>query len=512
MPDKVVLSHRRPFKEPPLSLRDVLAVFFRQRRLFLISFAGILTAALCYTFWSTPYRADMKVLVRRTRLDPPMSAQPSERAEFARDDITEEELNSEVELLKNFEILRKVVLATNLAAPPSDWLGRWRREDEEVRLARAVRRLAKRLQVEPIRKTRMIAVTYHSSDPALAARVLSSLASVYMEKHLEVQRPSGEFRFFEQQAEEYARQLDAAESKLLDLNNKGVVAASLERDLALQKLSEAEANYRQIPVAISETEQRIRQLKAQLQSLPERTTTQVSTADNQQLLQHLKSTLLTLQLKRTELLTKFQPTYRLVQEVDQQIAETREAITAEQSAPARQETTDRDPNRAWAEAELQKSQVELDALTARAAAAGSVVLHYGEAVRKLGRDSLEQQDLARNAKVAEENYLLYVRKREEARIGDALDQRGILNVAIVQEPRIPALPERSPLTTAIAGFLAACVISTSLAFTFDYLDPSFRTPREITGLLNAPVLASLPRDLAPAFPSTFPVRKRATDQ
>ena len=37
----------------------------------------------------------------------------------------------------------------------------------------------------------------------------------------------------------------------------------------------------------------------------------------------MKSKLLELQLKRTELLTKFEPSYRLVQEVDQQIAETK---------------------------------------------------------------------------------------------------------------------------------------------------------------------------------------------
>ncbi len=370
MPDEVVVRHKRTVREPVPSLRDLVAVLFRQRRLVLISFALVFASALLYAFWSPLYCAEMKVLVRRGRLDPPMTAQPTAVSGFTRNDITEEELNSEVELLNNFDLLRKAVLAANLQrAENSIWRGR--RQDEEVRIARAVRRLAKRLHVEPVRKTRTIAVTYRSSDPAQAASVLSSLAAIYLEKHLEVQRPSGEFRFFEQQTERYGRELGAAEGRLLDLNNQGIVAATLERDLALQKLSDSEANYRQIPVAIAETEQRIRKLETQLRSLPERTTTQVSTSDNQQLLEHLKTTLLTLQLKRTELLTKFQPTYRLVQEVDQQIAETKEAIRAEHLAPARQETTDKDPNRVWAEAELEKAQVELSGLTARAAAAGA---------------------------------------------------------------------------------------------------------------------------------------------
>jgi capsular polysaccharide biosynthesis protein len=44
------------------------------------------------------------------------------------------------------------------------------------------------------------------------------------------------------------------------------------------------------------------------------------------------------------------------------------------------------------------------------------------------------------------------------------------------------------------GLLAATVVSTSLAFVRDYLDPAFRTPDEVVAFLDAPVLASLPRD------------------
>ena len=39
-----------------------------------------------------------------------------------------------------------------------------------------------------------------------------------------------------------------------------------------------------------------------------------------------------------------------------------------------------------------------------------------------------QQNLMQDAKTQEQNYLLYERKREEARISNALDQGGILNV------------------------------------------------------------------------------------
>ncbi len=157
--------------------------------------------------------------------------------------------------------------------------------------------------------------------------------------------------------------LEEAASRLIQFTrDQNVVSAGLERDISLQKLSEADANKQQTHVAISETIKRIRALEWTLKGLPERTTTQLRSSDNPQLLEKMKSKLLELELKRTELLTKFEPSFRLVQEVDQQIAETKSSLAAEDRAPVREETTEQDPNHEWAKAELVKSQVELSAM------------------------------------------------------------------------------------------------------------------------------------------------------
>jgi uncharacterized protein involved in exopolysaccharide biosynthesis len=112
---------------------------------------------------------------------------------------------------------------------------------------------------------------------------------------------------------------------------------------------------------------------------------------------------------------------------------------------------------------------------------------------KLGNHAITQEDLLRNVKTAEEKYLLYANKREEARIGDALDEHGILNVTIAEQPTVPALPTRSEWRYGLLGLALAATVSTGLAFAADYLDPAFRTPEEVVMYLGAPVLASLPR-------------------
>ncbi|HYA95438.1 MAG TPA: Wzz/FepE/Etk N-terminal domain-containing protein [Terriglobales bacterium] len=480
-----LIDERMEQRPGSLTARDLAAILFRQKKILLLSFVVILLGIVLTGVLMPKYQAQMKILVRRDRVDPVVSSQPN-TLQLNREEVTEAELNSEVELLNSSDLLRKAVLATGLADEESG--------SEQVRTAKAVRQLAKRLQIEPLRKTNVIAVSYESSDPAQAAKVLNTLASLYTEKHLEVHRPSGEFKFFDQQAEQYRKELELAEQRLTDFTRRhGTVAAQMERDITLQKLSEFEVSYRQTQAAIAETEQRIRALEQQQTSLPGRLTTQVRTSDNPVLLQQLKSTLLNLELKRTELLTKFDPNYRLVQELDKQIADTRAAIAAEDKAPVREQTTDQNPTSLWVNSEMARARTDLSALKAKAAATSSILSTYRQTARELQESSVEQQDLMRAVKTAEDNYLLYQRKEEEARINDALDQRGILNVAIAEQPTVPALPVRSSLLYGLLSVFLAGTASLGMAFTSDFLDPSFRTPTEVNAFMGAPVLASIPK-------------------
>lgn len=491
MPDEG-LTRRRP-ELPTPTVRELAMVLFRQRRIFLGVSALVLGITLLYEFMGARYQANLKIMVRRGRADVVASAEENAPIDTARIGPSEEELNSEVELLKDDEILRQVVEANHLAG--RDWLHFLRPDEGRAsQIARAARRLAGMVRVEPIKKTNLIAVSYEAANPALAAKVLQSLSILYLEKHMEVHRPVGEFQFFEQQMDESRRQLEDAKLRLLQfVSSHGVVAAGQERDLALQKFSDEDASYRQALVDREETERRIQELGRQLPTLEERATTQVRVADNPELLKALKSSLLGLELNRTQLLTKFEPNHRLVQELDQQIAQAKSAIATEMLAPLRDETTDKNPNYEWAKAELQRARVQLKGLEAKAAATRRQAASYRSQAAQLGRDALAQDSLLGAEKAASDNYLLYVKKREEARLGDALDERGIVNVAIAQRPVAPALPLRSAWMLLAIGIAVAGASGTTAAFAVDYLDPAFRTPDEVLVYLSAPVLASLPR-------------------
>jgi uncharacterized protein involved in exopolysaccharide biosynthesis len=331
--------------------------------------------------------------------------------------------------------------------------------DKPKDVSQAVTALENKLQIEPLKKTDLIQVTYASSDPQLAARVLGVLGNLYLEKTVAVHRPPGAFEFFQAESQHYDQELRAAEK-----------------------------------VAIKEAEKRTQAVEDQLASTPQQTMSQVRTSDNPYLMEQLKTTLLNLELKRTELLEKFQPDYRPVQEVQQQIQQTLDAIAKAEKSPVRDETTDRNPSYDWLRSELTKSSADLATLHARASETLSVIHQYKEQLGVIDVNGATQESLLRDVKEAEGNYLLYVQKREEARIGDALDRQRIVNVAIAETATVPALPTHAHWAlTLLLGTLLASVVSPGLAFAVDYLDPSLRTPDELRETLGIPILAALPK-------------------
>jgi uncharacterized protein involved in exopolysaccharide biosynthesis len=302
--------------------------------------------------------------------------------------------------------------------------------------------------------------------------------------------------FFQAESRHYDRELLTAEDQLTKFDReKGVADPQLEKQITLQKLSEFEASFNETQVAIKEAEKRTRVMEEQLASTPEQTVSQVRSADNPFLMQQLKTTLLDLELKRTGLLDKFAPDYRPVQELQNQIDQTTDAIAKTERSPDREETTGRNPSYEWLRSELTKSNADLASLQVRAVETQNVIRRYRARLAEVDVNGAAQENLLREVKEAEGNDLLYKQKREEARISDALDRQRILNVAIAEEATAPALPAHPHWAlTLLLGILLAIFASPAVAFAADFLDPSLRTPDQLSDDLLIPVLAALPKE------------------
>jgi uncharacterized protein involved in exopolysaccharide biosynthesis len=222
--------------------------------------------------------------------------------------------------------------------------------------------------------------------------------------------------------------------------------------------------------------------------------TQQQTTDASLLLDQEKSILLNLELKRTELLTKFDPSYPLVQEVEKQIVEARQAVAEAEKSPTQSKTTDNDPTHELIRQELAKAKADLATFEGREAGTLKVIKDVQAQAIELDQKALDQKSLLREAKADEDNYLLYLHKREDARIANALNATQIANVSIAQDAITPLLPYYSPWLCGFLGFILSVMVSIGSAVVAEYMDPSFQTPDQVVEYLDVPVFASIPKN------------------
>jgi len=482
------------------TLRDLLAPLFRRKRMVLLTFCGvILGSAVGAFFVSAQHQASMEILVHQERLEPLLTPESTQSAGSATP-VTDSQVNSEVELLKSPDLLEQVVLANNLQdverrAFPSRLI--YGNKSDAWYVARAVDHLSSKLNIKMVTKTSMIQVTYNALSPQRAYNVLHTLADKYLEKHLAVHRPQGSYVFFTSQAEKYGQALQQSEARLAEFSKKsGDAAPDLEKAAMAQQVVNSVAALHETQQKIAAEKQRIDHQEARLGTTPNRSLTQQVTDSAQSLLQKLQGDLLTAEIKKTELTTKYDPSYPLVQEVDQEIAQTQAAITSAEKLQYVNQTTDRDPGYELIREDIIRTRADLAAHQALASALENSIRGLQTQMVELDQRALQQADLARDVKTNEASYLLYVSKREQERTSDALDEKRIANVAIAVPPVLPILPWISPVLVMAIGVVLAAFASTAAAFVAEYLNPSLRTPAEVLEVLRIPVLASVPRQTA----------------
>jgi len=486
------------------TLRDLVGMAFRRRRLIILAFAGLMVGSLLAILILPPtYEAEMKILVQRERVDPQVSTEANTPQSDR--DLTADEVASEGELFQSRDSFETVVLHHRLYEPAPHSLAALKLRflafiglapDKGTRVYSAVLNLEKNLSVFPVNNSNLLKITYQSRSPEQAAAVLKELGDLYLAKHAMAHRLPGTSQFFEQQEQQYSKAIADTEARLVNFSETtGVVSADFEKQATLQKLSDFDISLEQTRASVAETQKRLQALQAQERAIPARLTTQVKTGDNAQLMANLKSTLLNLENRRTELLERYDPNYPLTVEVDTQIAQTVTAIADAERTGTHEETTDQNPTEEWIRTEMARAKADLVGLQARATVMAVAVHALRARAEDLDKAGLVQQELLRTAKADEENYLLYRRKHEEARIVEALDQSRIVNAAVAEAVSVPQIPLSLPtgVKLVLAVFVAAAA-SMGLGLLKENMDPSFRTSRDVEECLDLPVLAAIPKN------------------
>jgi uncharacterized protein involved in exopolysaccharide biosynthesis len=427
--------------------------------------------------------------------------------------VTEQDVNSEIEVLKSRHLLEEVVASVRAGSPAIDKgdstfevvVDRVRSLVGSKKLAEddaLVVALQRRVKIEAVRKSSVIRVSYESDDPEWAVQVVRMLVDTYLEQRAD--------RYQSPQAVEFFRnQMDAAEQRLAGYEDaleifleesgmtmvkgpQGTDALAAQKALVMDRLADLENSLGDATVEYQETSQEVANIKARIAQEPERIESG-SRLNQDATTEEIEKGLAAMRLERDRLLQDFKPDSRFVTDIETQIRMAEERL---EEVRARLGVSRTEVNPVYlqlrsdlvrAEAQVAGTQARIDSLKRQ------VALHRAR-LDDLNEKAFQMEDLRRETQAAEQDYLLYRNKHEEARISAAMDRERFINVTVAQPAEMPLEPvPRGLLMKMVIAILIGVVGGVGIAFALEqYLVRSFTTGEEIERRLGILHIASIP--------------------
>jgi uncharacterized protein involved in exopolysaccharide biosynthesis len=469
-------------QEAPTAFADVVTAFFRsKRKIAVATLVFFLLVTGIFILRKKSYEARMLFVVRDeastfsiTSFDDRTQSQPVATT-------PDTQIGTEIELLLGTELHRQVISAMNPGLSSTE-------------MDRRLLDFNKELSVLPIPKTTLISVTYSAPSKEVAIATVATLSRLYLSYRAGIKGSDGAYVFFDQQANRYYQKLQEDQAALANFNQKyQVTSMNEEKDVTVRKLSDARSALYENVASVREAKEKIQTMLSARATLPARVTTQRRALPHQTDEEKLNETFLDLENKRVALLTKYHPSDRHVQEVDEQLANTRAALQAAQQSKSMEEQSDLNPIRQTVDADLQQSKFQSAGLQARQ---GSLVKQVNEYEAKLGQlNQLTGQynDLTRKIREDESGYELYFKRREDARINRTLDNDKIANVRQLGSASIAPQSNRQIVLSIASICIIGVLVIVGGGILSDLWSPRFHSPWELESAIGAPVLATIPR-------------------
>ncbi len=494
-----------------ISLRDILIVVFKRRRLIAI-FAISVVFLVVSTVLLLPRKYEVTAIlhVNRTRAEVAMAPTDSSQLIVSG---SEQDLNAEIEVLKSRTLTQEVAeivypLESELRRENSvdrvlDFAWSLMSRNSESDVDELVVELQRDVQIRANTSSNAIWISYVTEDPEWATQVVKTLTARYLERRTEAFQSSQAVSFFEEQMKEAQVRLAALEEQLegfaarsaitIVRGPQGTDSLGPQKALLMESLSRMENELGDAEVELQEQQQQMASLQSRLLEEPER----IPTASRNNITaasEEIEVALAELRLHRDELLQDFKEDSRYVRDIEKQILLAEERLERANSAASGVNRTESNPVYLQLKSELMRVETEYEGTRARVDSLRNQVRVSRGDLAALNANAFEFDALRRNALAAEDDYLLYRKKFEEARISSAMDQEKIINVTVAQPALMPLRPVRRGV---VRKFLLALFVGVfggfAIAFALDqYIDRSFTTAEDIERRLGIPHLASIP--------------------
>ena len=485
------------FEEEPegegLNLRELWQVIVKRRWTILL-FTGIVVAAVVTaTYLKTPiYRASLSLQIDRESVRVFDSKQGAVDTETFSSDYLY--YQTQYELLKSRSLALRLVNQLGLANRPAEvplpphslvaqvkeWLAGWLPKtsaadaakpeppSETARVDAVVSGFLGGLTVDPVNNSRLVKLYYDSPDPKLAANILNTLATSYINLNLERRFDASTYarNFLQERLQQVKAKLEESERELIRFSGREqIINVDDTQNIVVQNLTAANA-------ALGEAEKRRINTEALYRQMLGTRGQGLSQMLDSKIIQDLKQTKVKLEGQYQENLSIYKPAYPAMVQLRSQIGQM-DALIAQEIGNIRAAIT---ANYEAAKAEETLLRANLDQLK--------------QQVLSLQNRSIQFNILRREVDTNRQLYEGLLQRFKEVGLAAGI---GANNISIVDEAKAPTSPNTPNLRkNAWMALILGLLGGIGLAFLFEHLDDTYRRPEELEKRLGLAVLGVIP--------------------
>jgi len=468
MPHKLVQIQNLP------RIRQYVGVLLTRRWVVLAAVVMTVAVTALLTFTRPPvYRATSRLLIE-TKKPQAVGLQEVYEPSDARSDYYE----TQYRLLKDRHLAERVFENLRMGDRP-----------EYAGLSNPALRFAEAIQVEPIRSTRLVDVSYDSPDPALAREIADALVAAYVDDNRQREASTAQRALKElaQQAGEIepkfhlcAMALQTFKEKNTLITVEGVEGATNDVLERLGRLNQASTEAEIRRIAAQAEYELARRLLAEGGSIA----SQPTIAENP-VFQKLTMELFAAEQERAELMQKYLPQHPRRVAVEARITALYASVQEERQHVLEVTRAENQRLLETVRARFERSQAEeVDLRTALAQQKGEA-LHLSRLVMQYKTMKDEANRVGRLYDVVLE------RIKEIDLMAEMAHQN--TNVFVIHKASLPdtAIGPQKRTTMALA-LIAGLLLGVGMAFLLDHLDTTIKGKQDVEDALGLPVLGYVP--------------------
>lgn len=458
------MTEKKEFPEEEVGLRDYLAVILRRKWIVIAIFAVIVVVATINSFKTEPmYKATCQILIEREN---PKVVNIQEI--MAVDASTTDYYQTQYEILKNKKLAEKVIEHLNLVNNKEF------NPESKTDFAIIVGKYLSRLEIEPIRKSRLVNISFEAHDPKLAALIANDHAKLYIEQILERRFATSQEAglWLNKRIKEEKKRLEDSERALYNYRQKNnLVSIGFEEknNIIIQKLDELNSALIQAKTLCIEKES----LHSEIDKLLKKSNTieSVPAVVSNPLIQQLKADYIKSKAEYSQLSRKYGPEHPQIIRLKSQIKETKSKIAKEVKNI------------------LNSIEIEYRVARKQEKSLIKALEEQKKEALKLNKKEIQYNVLKRDA---ESNRIIYNNLLKRVKEAAVTENLGLSNVSIIDPAAVPNSPfkpkkGRDILLAIMIGLFGGG----GFAFFLEYLDNTIDTPEKIQRYLKIPFMGPI---------------------